>query len=188
MNPSHDCRGLLHAELLGRPAEAPAAADPLRPIVASLLAGRLLNQGVLTATLGLTASAFELLWKSYFPGAHLNLVNGPGEVVVELEDLRNLLLEYRAGLRESEVWLAQIVAYSCCGRNHLWQDLGLSNRGELSLLMNTAFPALAALNTGDMKWKKFIYHHYCAREGIYVCPAPSCGECADYNKCYSKED
>ena len=80
MNLSHDCRALLLAELLGRPAEASAAADPLRPIVASLLAGRLLNQGVLTATLGLTASAFELLWKSYVPGAHLNLVNGPGAV------------------------------------------------------------------------------------------------------------
>jgi nitrogen fixation protein NifQ len=188
MNPSHDCRALLQAELLGRPAQALAVADPLRPVLASLLAGRLLNQGVLTATLGLSASAFDTLCNDYFPGDQLNLVNGPGEVIVELEDLLNLLLEYRAGASESEVWLAHIVAYSCCGRNHLWQDLGLANRGELSLLMNSAFPDLAALNTGDMKWKKFIYHHYCSREGIYVCPAPSCSECADYPKCYSKEN
>jgi nitrogen fixation protein NifQ len=99
-----------------------------------------------------------------------------------------LLIEYRAGLSDSELWLARIVAYSCCGRNHLWQDLGLANRGELSLLMNTAFPGLAALNVGDMKWKKFIYRHYCTREGIYVCPAPSCGECSDYSKCFAKEE
>ena len=187
MNPSHDCRELLLTELLGRPAQTHAVADPLRPVLASLLAGRSLNQGVLTATLGLPEPTFQALWNDYFPGAHLNLLNGPGENIAELEGLLNLLLEYRVGLRESEVWLAHIVAYSCCGRNHLWQDLGLTNRDELSLLMNAAFPALAALNVGDMKWKKFIYRHYCSREGIYVCPAPSCGECADHSKCFSPE-
>jgi nitrogen fixation protein NifQ len=54
--------------------------------------------------------------------------------------------------------------------------------------MNTAFPRLAALNVGDMKWKKFIYRFYCSREGIYVCPAPSCGECSDYSQCFAKEE
>jgi nitrogen fixation protein NifQ len=187
MNLPQDCRELLLTELLGRPASAVANSDPLRPIFASLLAGRSLNQGVLTATLGLTESAFQTLWGDYFPGPKLNLRDGPGEDIVELQDLLDLLLEYRAGLRESEVWLAHIVAYSCCGRNHLWQDLGLADRNELSLLMNTAFPRLAALNTDDMKWKKFIYHFYCKREGIYVCPAPSCGECVDHAKCFSPE-
>ena len=43
MNPSHDCRDLLLAELLGRPAFALAVADPWRPVLASLLAGRSLN-------------------------------------------------------------------------------------------------------------------------------------------------
>ena len=187
MNASHNCRELLQAELLGRPAQVAAFDDPLRPVLASLLTGRSLNQGVLPATLGLSETTFQSLWQDYFPGAQLNLTDGPGEDIAELEDLLHLLLEYRAGLRESEVWLAGIVAYSCCGRNHLWQDLGLANRGELSTLMTLAFPALAALNVGDMKWKKFIYRHYCAREGIYVCPAPSCGECADHAKCFSPE-
>jgi nitrogen fixation protein NifQ len=187
MNPSLDCRDLVLAELMNRPAQSHAATDPLRPVLASLLAGRSLNQGVMTAKLGLSESAFQTLWADYFPGAHLNLTDGPGEVIVELEDLLNLLLQCRAGVRESEVWLAHIVAYSCCGRNHLWQDLGLANRRELSTLMTMAFPALAALNVNDMKWKKFIYRHYCEREGIYVCPAPSCSDCADYAKCFSPE-
>jgi nitrogen fixation protein NifQ len=187
MNPSHDCRSLLMDELLNRPAPALALEDRLRPVLASLLAGRSLNQGVLTASLGLSKSTFQAMWESYFPGAHLNLTDGPGEDIVELEDLLHLLLEYRAAVSESEVWMAHIVAYSCCGRNHLWQDLGLANRNELSLLMTTAFPALAALNVDDMKWKKFIYHFYCKREGIYVCPVPSCGECADRAKCFSPE-
>ncbi len=187
MNRPLDCRALLMTELLGRPAEASAHDDPLRPLLASLLAGRLLNQGVLSATLGLSNGAFQTLWRNYFPGAQLNLTDGPGEIIVELEDLLNLLLEYRAGVHDSEVWLAHIVAYSCCGRNHLWQDLGLADRGELSALMCTAFPGLAALNIDDMKWKKFIYRHYCSREGIYLCPAPSCGECADHAQCFAPE-
>jgi nitrogen fixation protein NifQ len=187
MNPSHDCRELLLAELLRRPAQVDASADLLRPVLASLLAGRSLNQGVLTATLGLPEPAFQALWDTYFPGEHLNLQNGPSEDIAELEDLHNLLLEYRAGVYESEVWLAQIVAYSCCGRNHLWQDLGLADRGELSTLMRLAFPGLATLNVGDMKWKKFIYRHYCSREGIYVCPAPSCSACDDHAKCFAPE-
>lgn len=187
MHPSHDCRALLQAELLHRPAPARAVDDPLRPVLASLAAGRALNQGVLSATLGLAEPAFQALWNGYFPGERLKLASGPGQDLAELQDLLHLLLPYRAGVRESEVWLAHSVAYSCCGRNHLWQDLGLANRGELSLLMNTAFPSLAALNVGDMKWKKFIYRHYCSTEGIYVCPAPSCGECADHPKCFAPE-
>jgi nitrogen fixation protein NifQ len=177
----------MQEELLSRPVAAEVGTDPLRPVLASMLAGRSLNQGVLTASLGLPEPTFQALWRNYFPGTHLHLQHGPGETIAELEDLLNLLLEYRAGQRESEIWLAHVVAYGCCGRNHLWQDLGLADRGELSTLMTVAFPALAALNVNDMKWKKFIYRHYCTREGIYTCPAPSCGECADHAKCFSPE-
>jgi hypothetical protein len=34
------------------------------------------------------------------------LQGGRGENIAELDDLLQLLLEYRAGLRQSEVWLA----------------------------------------------------------------------------------
>jgi nitrogen fixation protein NifQ len=188
MNPPGDCREPMQAELLARPAAAAAQADPLRPVLASLLCGRVLGQGVLNATLGLTTTDFEALCQSYFPGAALTLRSGPGQDQGEFDDLLQLLLEHRAGAADSERWLACAVAYACSGRDHLWQDLGLANRSELSLLMNTAFPRLAALNVGDMKWKKFIYRFYCSREGIYVCPAPSCGECSDYSQCFAKEE
>lgn len=188
MKTPNECRSLLMTELLDRPAAPEAAADPLRPILASLLAGRSLSQGVLPANLGLAPDVFQKMWQEYFPGPHLSLRDGTGEDIPELTDIVKLLSEYRAGRRESETWLTHIVAYGCSGRDHLWQDLGLADRGELSVLMETAFPSLAALNTGDMKWKKFIYRHYCARDGIYVCPAPSCGECADYPKCFAPEE
>jgi nitrogen fixation protein NifQ len=181
-------RAQIVRDLLECAATPIARADPLRPLWASLIAGRQLGQGVLDATLGLSPALFDTLRQDYFPGAGLALLSGAGEDIVEFDDLRLLLQEYRAGVSESEGWIASTVAYSCCGRDHLWQDLGLANRTELSLLMQTAFPGLAALNTGDMKWKKFIYRHYCSREGIYVCPAPSCGACGDYSKCFAKEE
>lgn len=185
---SNECRALLVAELLGRQGSRHAAVDPLRPILASLLAGRALNEGVLPATLGLQPHVFRRMWNEYFPGPQLRLENGRAEDIPELADLIELLLEYRLGRRESENWLAQIVARGCAGRDHLWQDLGLANRGELSVLMQTAFFRLAELNNADMKWKKFIYRHYCSREGIYVCPAPSCGVCTDYANCFAPEE
>jgi nitrogen fixation protein NifQ len=180
-------RSLQLEELLERPASALALADPLRPVFASLLVGRSMNEGVLPANLGLAAETFGQLMRDYFPGPALKLQDGEAQDLEELSDILHLLLEYRCGVRASEVWMARIVAWGCAGRDHLWQDLGLASRNELSALMNIAFPALAALNTGDMKWKKFIYRHYCAREGIYVCPAPSCGECSDFSKCFAPE-
>jgi len=187
MTPDHDARARLLADLLGRPARPPAVADPLRPVLASLLAGRCLQLGVLSATLGLPVPAFRALCEGYFPGDPIELQNASEQNLFELEDLRDLLLAHRAGARESEVWLADIVACACGGRDHLWQDLGLAHRGELSALMSLAFPSLAALNSGDMKWKKFIYRQYCSRDGLDLCPAPSCGACAERAQCFAPE-
>ena len=136
-----DFRETLQAALLCRPAAAAAKTDPLRPLLASLLCGRALGLGVLNAQLGLPADAAATLWADYFPGAPLPLQDGPGIPEAEHDDLLQLLLEYRAGAQASVLWLAHCVAYACCGRDHLWQDLGLAHRGELSQLMTLAFPA-----------------------------------------------
>lgn len=181
------CRDALLGELLRRPAGAEFAADPLRPVLASMLAGRALGEGILPATLGLAAGDFAALCNAYFPGPPPRLKSGRCEDIPEIDDLIGLLMHYRAGPQARYAWMARIVAWGCAGRDHLWQDLGLASRGELSALMQMAFPRLAAENVGDMKWKKFIYRQYCARDGIYVCPAPSCGECADFAKCFAPE-
>jgi nitrogen fixation protein NifQ len=71
--------------------------------------------------------------------------------------------------------------------NHLWQDLGLGNRRELSRLMNQHFRPLAVRNTADMKWKKFLYRTICRDEGFSLCTAPSCSECNDFEACFGEE-
>jgi nitrogen fixation protein NifQ len=74
------------------------------------------------------------------------------------------------------------------GMDHLWQDLGVWSRKELSELLQRNFPTLAAKNTQDMKWKKFLYKQLCEQQGIHICRAPSCDVCVDYSKCFGAED
>lgn len=181
-------RSVLFAELLALPASGAAASDPNRPLLASILAGQAGGDGCLPADLGLGPTAFAELLATYFPGACLAPTRRAAQPIPELDDLQKLLLDHRAGLSNAEIRIATIVATACAGSDHLWQDLGLASRSELSRLMQVAFPHLAAQNSGDMKWKKFLYRQFCSREGIYVCPAPSCGVCADYTKCFGPEN
>ena len=181
-------RALLLAELLASPAAGAAAGDANRPLLASIVAGQRSGNGCLPADLGLGQAACAHLLAAYFPGCPLAGQPRRQEAIPEWGDLPVLLLAHRARQSPSELVMANILATACAGRDHLWQDLGLASRDELSRLMGINFPGLARANTGDMKWKKFLYRQFCAAEGIYVCPAPSCGVCADYAKCFGPEN
>ena len=109
----------------------------------------------------------------------------------EVDDLIDLLIEHgspAAGSKADIALVAETVAIACLGDNHLWQDLQLPSRAELSALMNRWFPALAARNDRDMKWKKFLYKQLCEREEIFICRSPSCAVCSDYAMCFGPED
>ena len=105
----------------------------------------------------------------------------------EWMSLRELLLEHRAGVDDSEYLIADIVAAACMGGDHLWRDLGLASRTELSGLLTRNFPSLASANNRDMKWKKFFYKQLCEQGGGYVCRAPSCEQCSTYSDCFGPE-
>lgn len=181
-------RQVVSAELLRAPCARRAADDPNRSLLASMLAGQQVGEGCLPADLGLGEKVFRHLLDEYFPTFQPVATSLPGESIPEWADLQKLLLDHRARQYPSELLIANIVATACGGRDHLWQDLGLLNRDELSRLMWANFPELARANSGDMKWKKFLYRQFCSREGIYVCPAPSCGECKEYVKCFGPEN
>jgi len=182
-------RTTLFVALLALPAAtARAAADPNRSLLASIVAGQLAEDGCLPANLGLGDAAWQNLMHEYFPGLAVPAPQRNIEEIPEWSDLQKLLLDHRACEYPSELVIANILATACAGRDHLWQDLGLANREELSKLMWVNFPTLASANTGDMKWKKFLYRQFCSREGIYVCPAPSCSVCKDYAKCFGPEN
>lgn len=108
----------------------------------------------------------------------------------EAVDLVALLLEHAdpaAGTPGDLEAVAERVAMACLGDNHLWQDLQLASRAELSALMRRWFPALVAKNAGDMKWKKFFYRQLCERADILICKSPSCGVCTDHALCFGPE-
>lgn len=102
--------------------------------------------------------------------------------------LRDLLERSTSEGSRFEQALAFLVARRCQRPNHLWQDLGLRNRRELSWLMERHFPALAQRNKQDMKWKKFLYRVICRDEGFSICTAPTCSECSDFDNCFGEED
>jgi nitrogen fixation protein NifQ len=83
--------------------------------------------------------------------------------------------------------VALTLAVASLGDNHLWQDLQLASRSELSALMRRWFPALVAKNQRDMKWKKFLYRELCEREQILICKSPSCAVCSDQPACFGPE-
>ena len=83
--------------------------------------------------------------------------------------------------------LPDMVAARAMRPNHLWQDLGLADRAELSRLMTRAFPYLAARNRTDMKWKKFLHRQLCVAGEGALCAAPSCSACDDIEACFGDE-
>lgn len=181
-------RALVQACLLAAPAGTAALRDPNRPLLASLIAGQSTGCGCLPDDLGLGAERHAALLRDYFPGCALVSAADSRLDLPEAEELQRLLRDHLAPGLSSAGWMADILTAACVGADHLWQDLGFTSRAELSQLMQVNFPELAALNSGDMKWKKFLYRQFCSREGIYVCPAPSCGVCKDFAQCFGPEN
>jgi nitrogen fixation protein NifQ len=160
----------------------------LAQIIASWRAG----EGVLPDALGLDEGAFVQLLASRFPGCRLNSIAPSGKSLdfsrmLEKQDLEKLLRRFAAVQNQETEWLIAIIVAACLGNDHLWQDLGLWSRNDLSALLFHNFPEMAARNDRDMKWKKFLYKQLCEAEGLYVCRAPSCDVCKDYSFCFGEE-
>jgi nitrogen fixation protein NifQ len=107
---------------------------------------------------------------------------------IEEPDLRDLLIDNASSDKVQAYWLSRIIARRCLCSNHLWQDLGLADRSDLSRLMRVWFPGLADLNAKDMRWKKFFYRELCKREDVQVCKSPVCESCTDHSVCFGAED
>jgi len=166
--------------------------DPDTRALAQIHATWYRGGGVLPDWLGLEPDAWRRLAADCFPGTVLEDPVGRGPLEEgrddEFADLEALLLAHRAGLGERESAVARLITAGSMGYNHLWEDLGVWSRAELSGLIRRHFPTLAARNDRDMKWKKFFYRQLCLAEaGEYVCRAPSCGVCPDYADCFGPE-
>jgi len=145
----------------------------------------------LVDALGISGKVLRRFCEQYFCGA-LALLESfglDGEPTVDEDEqcLRELLRRSRTSAEPLSLLLAILIARRSTRPNHLWQDLGLRNRGELSRLMIRHFSPLALRNDQDMKWKKFFYRMICRDEGFTLCSAPSCSECCDFENCFGDE-
>jgi len=168
-----------------------AAGLPNDEILAQIISSQVEAAASLPCDVGLEEKDFRALLAQHFPDFALDISyanNNDDPRALERDDVLALLLEHRAYNNMSEQWMAEIVTRACMGNDHLWQDLGLWSRDYLSRLMQENFPALAAKNVHDMKWKKFLYKQLCEKEGINTCRSPSCEYCVDYLSCFGPEE
>ena len=147
--------------------------------------------GSFTDALGICGSALRRSIDRYFPGTidRLEAFGLDVEPTVNEDErcLRELLWRFRTAPSPLNSLLSFLVSRRATRPNHLWQDLGLANRGELSRLMLRHFAALACRNNQDMKWKKFFYRMICRDDGFSMCVAPCCSECSDFDVCFGDE-
>lgn len=164
-------------------------------LIAQMLASWYCGEGQLPLYLGLSAENYAQMLEAHFPKVSLPEIS-PALAekkldlsrMLEVDELRSLLLRYRAGYSIDEEWLTDILIAGCLADLHLWHNLGLWTRPDLRHLIEHNFPELGAKNTHDMKWKKFLYKQLCLEEGIYVCRAPSCDVCSEYKDCFGSEE
>ncbi len=145
----------------------------------------------LSTSLGLDRGELDAVTRQWTPAARglFDLTSEPDTVIrdEEEEQLFQLLTVFKADASPLCGWITSIVARRAMSPRHLWQDLGLLERGELTRLMNERFPTLAAANSDNMKWKKFFYRKLCEMEGFSLCAAPTCRECGDFDNCFGEE-
>ena len=162
--------------------------------LASMLVSQMACNCDLPDNLGLSVVDFREMMAFHFPSATWPVCDdaGYGESHDSGEEEKQLLFDllwsHRVDSSKARRWIAVIVAAGCMGSDHLWQDMGLPCRADLSTLLRTNFPLLVQKNIHDMKWKRFFYRQLCEQRGFTVCRSPNCEACVDYNLCFGEDD
>jgi nitrogen fixation protein NifQ len=162
-----------------------------RHVLASVLAVAAMEGGVVAERAGLANKDLIRLIEREFPAAH-DIIPAWCAPVERDDDeetamVRDLLLANRSTEGETSRWLSAMVARRAMEPNHLWEDLGLRDRDELTRLLDRHFAPIACRNTKNMKWKRFFYRSMCEDDGFVMCSTPVCTQCADFNRCYGDE-
>lgn len=161
-----------------------------RHVLASILAAAVMDGGPIAERAGLCERELNELLAECFPSAQVRAVawiSRSDTIDDETIMVRDLLLAERSTDGEVGRWLAAMVARRAMEPNHLWEDLGLRERAELSRLLTRHFAPLAARNTRNMRWKRFFYRMLCEDDGFVMCTTPVCTQCNDFDLCFGEE-
>jgi len=80
--------------------------------------------------------------------------------------------------------LAAIIAHACLRPDHLWRDLGLRARDDVTRMLERFFPAIVARNVEGLRWKKLLALELARASGTTPGPAPGCPDCEDFGFCF----
>jgi len=149
---------------------------------------------------GLPPEALRGLLAQLFPGAPaahdlaLAALREPGAAYAEREPddaqaeftgmLRALLEAWRAPETDTTPWVTGVLAQACLRPDHLWRDLGLSGREDVTALLARHYPGLVARNVRNLRWKQFLAYSAHEHAGLPPAAAPGCPDCEDYGFCY----
>ncbi|MGU7782221.1 nitrogen fixation protein NifQ [Burkholderia sp. PU8-34] len=166
------------------------AGSPDAILFAALIAARA-GRGEL-AWLGLSRAQVAALLARHFPRSVFAAVtttpiaiadHAHADFVATLHAL--LLRDVSRAVREDDAdCVASIIAYACLRPDHLWRDLGLDGREAVTGMLERYFPALAARNVHNLRWKKFLAREVARSLGVAPAPAPGCPGCEDYTVCF----
>jgi nitrogen fixation protein NifQ len=162
-----------------------------RHVLASILAVAAMESGAVAERAGLAAADLVALMLKWFPAA-CGMGVGPLADDKHTDDdeiamVRDLLLAHRSSEGDTGRWLAAMIARRSMEANHLWEDLGLRDRSELTRLLTRHFGPIAVRNTKNMRWKRFFYRMLCEDDGLVMCSTPVCTNCNDFNLCFGDE-
>lgn len=160
-------------------------------VFASIIAIAAAQGSAVHAHLGLSVRDFRALVERVFHGASDMFCGCEVERAYAEDDevamVRSLLMAHRTVDTDESRWLAAMIARRAVEPNHLWEDLGLRNRAELSRLLMRHFASLAERNTRNMRWKRFFYRMLCEADGMVLCATPVCTDCSDFDLCFGEE-
>jgi nitrogen fixation protein NifQ len=162
-----------------------------RHVLASILAVAATEDGAVAERAGLATAELANLMVQWFPAVcSIGIAARLEDTTAEDEEVamvRDLLLSHRSSEGDVGRWLAAMVARRAMEPNHLWEDLGLRDRTELTRLLARHFAPVAARNTRNMRWKRFFYRMLCEDDGLVMCSTPVCTNCNDFDLCFGDE-
>jgi nitrogen fixation protein NifQ len=162
-----------------------------RHVLASILAAAAMDGEDMASRAGLATKDLSALLIEQFPHVCADVAMWCAEIETGEDDevamVRDLLLSQRSTSGNVGRCLAAMVARRALEPNHLWEDLGLRDRGELSRLLLRHFAPLASRNIRNMRWKRFFYRALCEDDGLVMCTTPVCTQCNDFDLCFGDE-
>jgi nitrogen fixation protein NifQ len=164
--------------------------DAPETVLFARLIGARIAQGDLPL-LGLDRHAFDALISRHFPHSDIGTRMPPVPLLTPhrtfVRDLHGLLMWHdrtARGDRDDARCLASIIAAAALRPDHLWRDLGLDGRDDVSAMLGRHYPDLVARNVENLRWKKFLAQEVARANGVAPTCAPGCPGCEDYAFCY----